>query len=404
MAKYVVDTVAPALTLTILSAALLAVPAAAQITPPSAQQRATAEQVASKGVALSDLAADAPQNYSVKSGDTLWAIANLYLKTPWRWPELWGLNLSDIKNPHRIYPGQMLYLVTENGRAMLRSSMANDPQNNLNTVKLSPRTRTETISSAALPTLKNSMIEPFLAEPIIVDALGLSQAARIVAAQDGRVLLTRGDRAYARGPAGAELTDDPKQKYKVFRVFRNTTVLKDPVTGEVLGHEAQYVGKARLVQSESSQSSTAADGKTSTSVVPASIDIFDAKEEMRIGDRLLPEPAQQFESFVPHAAPTQMEARIVSVYGSAVANAAQNQVVTINRGSRDGVENGHMLAIMRDGGVLLDKTEAKPVQLKLPDERNGLLMVFRTFDKLSYALVLDITHGVKVGDRLVSPR
>ncbi len=398
MAKNAVETLA------LLGAALLAMPATAQIPPPSAAQRATAEQVASKGVALGELAADAPQNYSIQSGDTLWAIARLYLKSPWRWPELWGLNLTDIQNPHRIYPGQMLYLVTENGRALLRSSPASNLPENLDTVKLSPRTRTESIRSAALPTLKNSTIEPFLAEPVIVDAVGLSQAARIVAAQDGRVLLTRGDRAYARGPAGAQLSDDPSRKHQVFRIFRNTTALKDPLTGEVLGHEAVYVGKALLMQSESSHSSTTADGKTTTSVVPASIDITDAKEEMRIGDRLLPEPAQQFENFVPHAAPSQMQARIVSVYGSAVANAAQNQVVTINRGSRDGIENGHMLAIMRDGGVLLDKTAAEPVQIKLPDERNGLLMVFRTFEKLSYALVLDITHGVKVGDRLVSPR
>jgi hypothetical protein len=404
MAKYVFDSLAPTLTLAVISAALLTAPAAAQVTPPSAQQRATAAQVASDGIALSELAANAPTSYSVQSGDTLWAIAKLFLKSPWRWPELWGMNLTDIQNPHRIYPGQMLYLVTANGRAMLRSNPLSDAQASLNTVKLSPHTRTQSISSTALPTLKSHLIEPFLVEPIVVDETGLSQAARIVAAQDSRVLLTRGDRAYARGPAGAELMDDPSQKFQILRVFRNATPLKDPISAAVLGYEAQYIGKARLVQSESTQSSTAADGKSSTSVVPASIDIFDAKEEIRVGDRLLPEPAQKFQNFVPHAAPAELEARILSVYGSAVVNAAQNQVVTINRGTRDGIESGHMLAIMKAGELLQDKTQAIPTQLKLPDERNGLLMVFRPFEKVSYALVLDITSGVKVGDRLISPR
>jgi hypothetical protein len=187
-------------------------------------------------------------------------------------------------------------------------------------------------------------------------------------------------------------------------VFRNATPLKDPVSGEVLGYEAQYVGKALLARSETTQSSVDADGKARTDIVPATIDIVFAKEEMRVGDRLLPEPPLQLQSYVPHAPTDPVEARIVSIYGSAVVNAAQNQVVSINRGRRDGIESGHVLAIMTDGARLLDKTDAKPTQLKLPDERNGLLMVFRTFEKVSYALILDITHGVKVGDRLVNPR
>ena len=157
-------------------------------------------------------------------------------------------------------------------------------------MRVSPRTRIENLASNALPTLKSHLIEPFLAEPLIVDELGLSAAARIVAAQDSRVLLTRGDRAYARGNGGSELLDDPSKKQKAFRVFRDATPLKDPVSGEVLGYEAQYVGKALLARSESNQDSVGADGKTSTDIVPATIDIIDAKEEMRVGDRLLPEP------------------------------------------------------------------------------------------------------------------
>jgi hypothetical protein len=159
-----------------------------------------------------------------------------------------------------------------------------------------------------------------------------------------------------------------------------------------------------LARSETTQESTGKDGKQHTDIIPATIDIIAAKEEMRVADRLLPEPPQQLQSYVPHAPAADMEARIVSVYGSAVVNAAQNQVVVINRGTRDALEVGHVMAIMKDGARLIDKTDEARTPLKLPDERNGLLMVFRTFEKLSYALVLDITDGVQVGDRLISPR
>lgn len=404
MAKTLFDTVSNKLTWTALACSLLAVPVLSQNFPITEQQRTTATQVAQSGVALSELSPNAPQSYTVKSGDTLWAISGLFLKNPWRWPELWGMNLSDIKNPHLIYPGQILFLDTSSGRARLSLRAGTNAGADLPTVRLSPRTRMENLNVSALPTLKSHLIEPFLAEPMIVDELGLSAAARIVAAQDSRVLLTRGDRAYARGNAGFELQDDPAKQQKAFRVFRNATPLKDPVSGEVLGYEAQYVGKALLARSETTQSSVDADGKAQTDIVPATIDIVVAKEEMRVGDRLLPEPPLQLQSYVPHAPTDPVEARIVSIYGSAVVNAAQNQVVSINRGSRDGIESGHVLAIMTDGARLLDKTDTKPTQLKLPDERNGLLMVFRTFEKVSYALVLDITQGVKVGDRLINPR
>ncbi|MCF8160993.1 MAG: LysM peptidoglycan-binding domain-containing protein [Polaromonas sp.] len=405
MAKTLFDTVSKKLTWTALACSLLAGPVQSQNFPITEQQRATANQVAQGGIPLSELSSNAPQSYTVKPGDTLWGISGLFLKNAWRWPELWGMNLSEIKNPHLIYPGQTLYLDTSNGRARLSLRPGGaDATADLPTVRVSPRTRIENLSASALPTLKSSLIEPFLAEPMIVDALGLSAAARIVAAQDSRVLLTRGDRAYARGNPGFELQDEPAKKQQVFRVFRNATPLKDPISGEVLGYEAQYVGKALLSRSETTQNRVDADGKSHTDIVPATIDIVDAKEEMRVGDRLLPEPPTQLQSYVPRAPTSPVEARIVSIYGSAVVNAAQNQVVSLNRGSRDGIESGHVLAIMSDGARLVDKTDAKLTPLKLPDERNGLLMVFRTFEKVSYALVLDITQGVKVGDRLINPR
>ncbi len=389
--------------LALLGGTWLAAPAWSQKLPITAGQKATAVQVAQAGVPLSELAVNAPDSYTVKPGDTLWAISGVFLKTAWRWPELWGMNLDDIRNPHLIYPGQTLYLEKKDGRGTLRGRLSASGEAPLDTVRWSPRTRFESLASDALPTLKRHLIEPFLAEPVIVDANGLTAAPRIVAAQDGRVLLTRGDRAYARGQGDSVLRDEPRQKQKAYRVFRNATPLKDPVSGEVLGYEAQYVGKALLVRGESTEESIDKDGKPRTDIVPATLDIVAAKEEMRVGDRLLPEPARQLLSYVPRAPGVKVDARIVSVYGSAVVNAAQNQVVAINRGSRDGLESGHVLVILKDGPRLVDKTDAARPEMKLPDERNGLMMVFRTFEKLSYALVLEITDGVKVGDRLVNP-
>ena len=376
----------------------------AQDFPVTATQRTTAVQVANAGIPLNDISPNAPDEYTVKRGDTLWAISGLFLKQPWRWPELWGMNLQDIKNPHLIYSGQKLYLERMNGRASLRTRQSANGEIPTETIRLSPRTRYESLARDALPTLNSQFIEPFLAEPVIVDENGLNSAPRIVAAQEGRVLLTRGDRAYARGPSDAALVDDATKKQKAYRVFRDATPLKDPVTGEILGYEAQYVGKAVLARGESTQESTNKEGKIQIDIVPATIDIIAAKEEMRVGDRLLPEPEPQLLSYVPRAPSEGVEGRIVSVYGSAVVNAAQNQVVVVNLGTRDGIESGHVMAILKDGARLIDKTDPARTALKLPDERNGLLMVFRTFEKLSYALVLDITDGVKIGDRLTDPR
>ena len=380
--------------------------------PVTPNQKATASQVAQTGVPLADLAPNAPDSYTVKSGDTLWFISGIFLKTPWRWPELWGMNLDDIRNPHLIYPGQLLLLDKSNGRATLRArrSGPNDGPPT-SAIKVSPRTRYESLADASIPTLSSSDIEPFLAEPLIVDAAEFAVAPRIVATQEGRVLLSRGDRAYARGEytAGKTATSgkalsDAKGQPSDYRVFRNTTALKDPTSGAILGYEAQFVGKAELIRGESTQQVLNKDGKTTTELVPATIDIVVAKEEMRVGDRLIAEPERYSQSYVPRAPATAITGQIVSVYGSVVKFASENQVVVVNRGTKDGLERGHVMAILKDGERLLDSTDPSRPQIKLPNERNGLLMVFRTFDSLSYALVLQITDGVKVGDRIVNPK
>ena len=269
-------------------------------------QKATAQKVAQTGVALSELSPNAPDNYTVKSGDTLWAISGLFLKSPWRWPELWGMNLNEIRNPHRIYPGQQLYLDKSNGRATLRVRSSGDGAVPTETTRVSPRTRYTNLADDSIPTIPPNLIEPFLAEPIIVDEAALLRAPRIVATQEHRVLLSRGDRAYARSQVAGDLSTakDASDKY---RVFRNATPLKDPVTGAVLGYEAQYVGNANLIRGESVRDAVGKDGKTIQEILPATIDIVNSKEEMRVGDRLLPEPKREFASYSPRAPEVKIE-------------------------------------------------------------------------------------------------
>ena len=390
--------------------ALLGIAAGAQAQnfPITPDQKATAVQVAQTGVPVADLAPNAPDGYTVKRGDTLWAISRMFLKSPWRWPELWGMNLDDIRNPHRIYPGQQLYLDKANGRATLRTRLAADGSPPTDTVRLSPGIRIGPLADAAIPTLAPQAIEPFLAEPLIVDAATFAQAPRIVATQEGRVMLSRGDRAYARGESaggyavGASLSDEKGEPLD-YRVFRNAKPLIDPTTRAILGYEAQYVGKAELVRGESTVLGEDAKGKAEIEIVPATIDIVSTKEEMRIGDRLIAEPPRELRSYVPRAPAFPLTGQVVSVYGAASDFAAENQIVVINRGIDDGLERGHVVAILKNGQRMKDTTDYGQPQIRLPNERNGLMMVFRTFERLSYALVLQVTDGVKVGDRFANP-
>ena len=258
------------------------------------------------------------------------------------------------------------------------------------TVRLSPRLRVQALPDKRLTPLPNQVIEPFLTQSVILDEAELQAAARIVATPEGRVLLGTGDRAYARSSLPGTLTWPAQQDPPLMRVMRSTRVLSDPLSGELLGHEAQFIGLARLSRRETTQ--------------PATLDIVSAQEEIRVGDRLLPQPAREFITYRPHAPQHAVDARVVSIHGSAVVNAGQNQVVTVNQGWREQLEVGHVLAILSQGEQIIDKTDPEQPLLQLPDERNGLLMVFRTFEKIAYALVLNTTHRVRVGDRLVNPR
>ena len=380
-------------------AAFTCTPTFAQKYPITDAQRSTAQQVAEKGIPVSELAPNAPDTYVVKRGDTLWDISRMYLKSPWRWPELWGMNLKALPNPHLIFPGQTLYLDKSDGYARLRTQ----PTGGSDTVRLSPRTRTDSLASLALPTLKTHLIAPFLVEPLVADAATIEQAPRLVATTDQRVLMAAGDLVYARGNPDAPLSTKPGQP-RSFRVFREAIPLKDPVTGEVLGYEARYLGNAELARSETTEEISDGKGNLKQEPVPATVDITSTKEEIRAGDRMLPEPPRTFKNYIPHEPQTSVNARVVSIYGSTpVAVAGQNQVVAINMGTAQGMEPGHVLTLLTQGDRVRDTTaEGKPT-IKLPSEHNGLAMVFLTFERVSYALLLDVRTGVRVGDRLANP-
>lgn len=373
---------------------------AAPTYPITQQQRETAQQVAQAGVPLSELSPNAPERYTVKRGDTLWGIAALYLTSPWRWPELWGMNLQQIRNPHLIYPGQVLVLTRRGGRALLQLADSELP-----IVKLSPRVRVEQLSDSSIAPLPPGAIEPFLRHVNIVDADAHQRAPRIVAGPEGSVLFAPGDRAYARASSGSieapadNTLEVSHERARLLSIYRQALPLYDPQTGELLGYEAQAVGQATLVRSE--YATEDADGHPV--IVPATIDIVHAREEVRIGDRLLPLTEHESLSYVPHAPSEAVHGQIIKVHGDALRYAGQNQVVVLNRGRSDGLEPGHVLAVLKDRARLTDTSDDARPTLLLPAERNGLMMVFRVFERVSYALVLQITDGVKIGDRFTNP-
>lgn len=353
--------------------------------PVTPEQRRAAEQAAQAGVPLSELAPNAPDSHTVKRGDTLWGISGIFLESPWRWPELWGMNKAQIANPHLIYPGQVLRLVKSDGRARLElAGSAATPAASApgDVVRLSPRTREEELGAAAIPSIPNHLIEPFLSRPLVVEANRLDAYPRIVATQEGRVYLGRGDTAYARG-----VTDPAVKSYNVFRTAQPLFDPDDTARRRPIAYEAFFLG-------------TAAVTKTGDDVT--TLRIVDSKQEIGEGDRLIPVERLTLASYVPRRPQQQIDARIVSVYGG-LDNAAGGSVVTLNRGRADGLEVGDVLALLQVGGTITDRTVRGWQSVELPDERIGEVFVFRVFDHIAYALVVRSTVPVKVGDRLREP-
>ncbi len=355
--------------------------------PITEEQKSTAQKVAQAGVPLSELAPNAPETHTVKPGDTLWDISKLFLRSPWRWPELWGMNLEQIRNPHLIYPGQVLVLEKADGRARLRVGKAVGGGAD-NTVRLSPKVRSSAVSSA-VASIPLNLIEPFMNEAVIFETDALQTAPRIVATPEGSVLLSRGDRAYARGELG------PQRDY---RIFREARPMHDPTTGEVLGYEATFVGTAEFIR----EGGTLATPEGKAEIVPATLIVTSVRQEAGVGDRLSPVPPREFTNYVPHAPQAPLSGQIVSIYGEGL-SAGQNQIVALNRGAADGVEPGHVFALWRDGKIVPDRTDPKRPLMKLPDEHEGKLFVFRVFNRMSYALILAASDPIRRGDRFTQP-
>ncbi|MES2106191.1 MAG: LysM peptidoglycan-binding domain-containing protein [Pseudomonadota bacterium] len=320
---------------------------------------------------------DAPDKHVVVRGDTLWGISGKFLANPWCWPQVWGMNRDEIRNPHWIYPGQIVYFDRVNGRLRLGQVIGGEPSG---TTKLSPQLRTQGLGGDAIPAIPSNLIEPFLSQPLIVEEDQLLTAPRIVATQEGRVVLAKNDKAYVRGDLKGGTS---------FQVFRPGVALKDPETKKVIGFEAVFLGTVKLERTAKGN-----DGVDTFIVV-------NAKEEMTVGDRLIPIPPTPILNYVPHPPEQVVAARVVSVYGG-VGQGGQNNIISINRGANSGLNLGTVLELARFGEIVPDPTDKKnPV--KLPDEKYGNLFIFRVFNNISYGLVMQVTNTVQVGDIVASP-
>ena len=357
---------------------------------------------------------NAPDRHVVVKGDTLWGISGKFLKDPWQWPKVWRMNRADIKNPHRIYPGDVVVLDTSSGSPQLKLVRE--------TVVLEPGIIEEPLAAEAIQTISPSVITPFLSQPLLIENGKLDAAPRIISGPDNRVILSPGTRIYVNGIKEGEGTH--------WNIYRPGEQLTDPDTKESLGTEAIYLGDVNIARFGN----------------PATGDIVRAKEEIFAKDRLVVSADEFKSSFVPHAPDKAINGRIMRIYGG-VAEGGPNTVVSINRGKRDGLEEGHVLAISRYGRIITDpeykdpktnqvtpeqkklkelnfdvytgadgkkvvnfekerqqsQIELKPGQVKLPDERVGLLMVFRTFDKISYGLIMNTTDAIYTLDSVQTP-
>lgn len=313
------------------------------------------------------LAGDAPDSYTVRRGDTLWGISGRFLREPWRWPELWRMNREQVGNPHRIYPGQVLAL--DRSGPTLRVAT---PE------RLQPRVHEEG-GARAIPSIPHHVIAPYLSEPLIVEEGALDAAPKIVATQEDRVFVGAGNTIYATGvESGA----------KSWQVYRPAQPVKDPRSGEVLGYEAVFLGSARLVRPGA----------------PATLEIVSSKQEVGLGDRLVAAVTPDVITHAPHAPERDVEGRIVKIY-EGVGETGRSHVVTLGIGRAHGLEPGHVLAIHRQGRAVTysDPGEHRREDYTLPEERFGLVFVFRTFDRLAYALVMDASRPVTVGDSVRKP-
>jgi len=339
--------------------------------------------------AAPEIRENAPDRHIVIKGDTLWDISAKFFKDPWRWPQIWGMNKDTIADPHWIYPGDVIILDRATGTLRIGgeaapSTPAAPSSPNSGMVKLSPRAHAQGSAHDAIYSIPAAAIAPFLSRPLVIDENGLSGAPTLVGTYEQRVLLGTDDIAYVKNM--------PENKGIRWQVYRPGKALIDPDNQAVLGYEANYLGDAQVEKF--------ADIST--------LKITKAIEEIKKGDRFA-QPVSELDNgivnYVPHAPESPVAARVISIYGG-VSQAGQNTIITLNKGRRDGLENGHVLALYRKGEVLKEPGKTyfdKDVSYALPDMRYGLIFVFRTFDKVAYALVMQTRLPVELLDSAVTP-
>ena len=312
---------------------------------------------------------DVPDKYTVVKGDTLWDISAHFLAEPWLWPEIWQVN-PQIQNPHLIYPGDVISLIYIDGKPRLVLTRSRD-------VKLSPQIR-EVAERQAISTLPLDLINSFLSRNRVVEPGVLESAPYILSGQSKRLLTGKNDDFYARG--------DFSDAHESYGVYRNGGPFTDPKTHEVLGIRAKDIGAGNL---------KAIDDDIATLITTRSI------EELRINDRLLElEERKIAANFHPSAPPENTEGVIMSIEG-AVSTGGMLDVISINLGERDGMEIGNMLSILKAGAVVKDRVKGGLVTL--PPEKAGLVMVFRTFEKMSFALILSAKLPISTNDIARNP-
>jgi len=355
------------------------------------------------------LAPDHPDRYVVQKGDTLWDISARFLKDPWRWASVWTIN-DQVKNPHLIYPGDVILLTYVGGKPQLSvqreekltpapavavaqvpvmadvepvtapTSAIEEPAGvtptGMNVVKLRPRAHAEPISSA-IPTISPDVIVPFLTEPLVVGRTELARAGYVTIGLDDRLALGDGSEFYARGLK--------KNDGEFYQIFRQGNALKHPDSGETLGYEALYLGDATLLEAGN----------------PAKLVVTRVKQEILPTDRLLKTPEKAaLPYYYPHAPDKNVKGRILSA-NNGLREFGPTTIVAISLGKREGMQEGHVLRIMRHVGVSKDPVTRS--MYKMPDEETGLLMVFRVFDKVSYALIMDANRPVHIYDVVRTP-
>jgi hypothetical protein len=337
------------------------------------------------------LRADHPDSYVVARGDTLWDISARFLEDPWRWPEVWSFN-PQIEDPHLIYPGDTVYLEFDaEGRPVIKVSRGvptikvtpETVQVPENTLKMSPQIRSSRVE-APIATIPLDAIAQFLGQPRILSQAEIDKSGYVVASKDARLISGAGDRIYGRGIVPGE---DPKSMYAVLRVgkaYRNQNAARD----DILGYEAIHVADAQVEDYGD----------------PSALRLLESDRETLVGDRLLPKRASDLDrTFLPRSPGTSIEGQIISVIDG-VSRIGQFQTVVINRGSKDGVETGHVLAVFQSGDSVRDPISPKRGEMvTLPAQRAGLAMVYRTFDQVSYALIMESTRDMRVYDMVRNP-